>query len=444
MATSAESGNAQEFVEQAKKSMHLDTFCRARELDVPDFRRMNDEAYVTVRRAFFMIAVHNFIRGDEDVDSFNLVQYIAPLDDSCSSFLEFYHSSNFLQCFASEGSQDNKAAQIEKYTSMVEKLRKINNEAREQNLNPKDLADKYVNLFSENVDFLRIMQNVASHPMLESFTQIIEIPKILNILSQEFIADCVSKAALEKMQEKDASFTDEQIKLFCKGANLGKLLEDPMKNANKIDLVLKFIQDKALVGENYPVTFDDILPGADAKTCAKFLKFVSDRTANYDQKLVDFIKSGAQSKIKEEVENFLDKHQLNLFKRVLINCDKATIIYLCEAFGDRLDAAVKDIVKDGIKMYIEECGEFFAGKTRSPSVANGALENLQHYLSACGISAPNAIDEIGVFGFAIGGTLDDLEIPRETYLALPFRELTKADSPLTPAPNPAPSSLSPT
>jgi hypothetical protein len=260
----------------------------------------------------------------------------------------------------------------------------------------------------------------------------------------EFWCAITDPIFLQNIKSTDQNYTNDQVRLLCCGANLGELLKKPMKNAEDINIFLKFIQDKALVGENPLVTPDDILPGADAATWAKLSKFVSDRPANYDQKLVDFIKNGAQPKIKEEVEFIFEKNRLFSFQVLLTSCDEATITYLHDAFGDKLKAVMKDVVKDGIKRYIREYNSFFAGETTSPSLANGALENLQNYLGACRISAPNAIDEEGVFGFAINGTLDDLGISRETYLALPFKVLTKADSPLTPAPNPAPSSLSPT
>jgi hypothetical protein len=248
------------------------------------------------------------------------------------------------------------------------------------------------------------------------------------------------------MREKDANFSNEEIQVLCCGANLGELLKEVEKNTAKIDLILKFIQDKALAGENPLVTFDDILPNAAGDTCARLLKFVGDRPEEYNPKLVNFIRDGLKKGVADllATKKLFYKGFLSYFEGILRSCDEATSLYLHNAMGDRLDKIIQSVVGDRVKTYIEEHDKFFARERKFPSVVNDKLKILQNCLEACGISDPKNIGEKGVFEFAIQDVLDDLDKSnpalrgnysnlREKYNALPFRELIKSDSPSAPS-----------
>jgi hypothetical protein len=80
-----------------------------------------------------------------------------------------------------------------------------------------------------------------------------------------------------KTIEKDNcdNFTDEQIQLLRYGANLPHLPQNKEKNKDAIDMVRRFVRDKALNSEHYKISFEDIMP-KDIKheTCQELLDFV--------------------------------------------------------------------------------------------------------------------------------------------------------------------------
>ncbi|MDR2432878.1 MAG: hypothetical protein LBD34_03960 [Puniceicoccales bacterium] len=98
-----------------------------------------------------------------------------------------------------------------------------------------------------------------------------------------------------------SNLTDEQVKLLCGGINLSELLKDEQvieTNKNTIDMVLKFVQDKALQCTDPKISFEDLMPEiVKNKTCQRLLKFVEDESSSYDQELKNFIRNGVEQRL---------------------------------------------------------------------------------------------------------------------------------------------------
>jgi hypothetical protein len=89
----------------------------------------------------------------------------------------------------------------------------------------------------------------------------------------------------------------EQVRLLCGEANLPALLENDQtaeKNKDTINMILEFIQQKALECTD-PPSFEDIMPeDISEETCQRLLQFVKDESRSYEQRLVAFIENGVE------------------------------------------------------------------------------------------------------------------------------------------------------
>jgi hypothetical protein len=116
----------------------------------------------------------------------------------------------------------------------------------------------------------------------------------------ESVSDVFSSVARQTMknamQPNSGSLSDEQAQLLCEGVNLPELLRTERvvgKNIDTIDMILRFIQDRAFDSTNPRISFEDIMSeNISPEICQRLQAFVEGESRNYDQRLVDFIRNG--------------------------------------------------------------------------------------------------------------------------------------------------------
>jgi hypothetical protein len=100
---------------------------------------------------------------------------------------------------------------------------------------------------------------------------------------------------MKNAMEERSDLTDEQVQLLCKEVNFAAFLGNIGENKADIDIILRFIQDKALSPEP-KISFEDIMPAnISEETCQNLLGFVEQ--GNYNSTLKDFIRSGTKQGI---------------------------------------------------------------------------------------------------------------------------------------------------
>jgi hypothetical protein len=203
--------------------------------------------------------------------------------------------TSLLGCFGEEQEK-----QLGNFKALVDGLRNIANEILLQNQGAwaQAFISKASEFLFENTELLYAMLKLAQTH--SDFMQIL-LPEIINFRGGgDDMLNTIFSAARQTMknamQPNSGSLSDEQVKLLCEGVNLSAMLENERvveKNKDTIDMILRFIQDRAFDSTNPRISFEDIMSeNISPETCQRLLAFVKDESRNYDQRLVKFIESG--------------------------------------------------------------------------------------------------------------------------------------------------------
>ncbi|MDR0742112.1 MAG: hypothetical protein LBE98_01465, partial [Puniceicoccales bacterium] len=209
--------------------------------------------------------------------------------------------SSILECFGNDHNE-----QIGNFKALVEGLKKISREVLTEEATHRESGETYDReknwkqkagkFFEENQKLmwaaLRMLKTNQTF-VQGTFREFIRCP----MRAFEGASESCHLAARQTMKNAvnpdSEPLTNEQVRLLCGGVNLSALLHERNieKNKDTIDMVLRFIQGKALECTDPQISFKDIMPEdiSDA-TCRRLVKFVEE--GNYDQRLVDFIQNG--------------------------------------------------------------------------------------------------------------------------------------------------------
>jgi hypothetical protein len=188
------------------------------------------------------------------------------------------------------------------FKSLVDGLKNIANVAQanhEQDVEnlEKDFMAKRERIFIENPK-INVGSNKDAKDRHGFFQAVFSRPIDCPVFGFEGTSNLIISVALQTMKnviEKGMSLTDEQVQLLCGGVDLADLLREPEENRETIDMVLRFIQDRALAGREPLISFEDIIP-ADIKnkTYQRLVTFVEQEAeqGRYSENLKNFIRNG--------------------------------------------------------------------------------------------------------------------------------------------------------